>query len=106
VTATEKAVGQRYAVNISVSVDTSSAGRSDDLKDTVNYAHLYEVVVATLEAGFNLLERPANLIAETILRDTRAQSVTVSVRKLLPPLNGVVAASGVEVTRTRDHAPV
>jgi dihydroneopterin aldolase len=49
----------------------------------------------------NLLERLAILIAEALLREFPALEVTVRVRKLTPPLGGLVGTPGVQLTRRR-----
>jgi dihydroneopterin aldolase len=50
---------------------------------------------------FTLLERLATRIAEVALADERVESVTVSVRKLEPPVPQELTTSGVRITRTR-----
>ena len=50
---------------------------------------------------FVLLERLAERVADVVLDDPRALSVTVRVRKLRPPVPQVLATSGVRITRTR-----
>jgi dihydroneopterin aldolase len=49
-----------------------------------------------------MLESLAGDIARMILTEFQAKTVTVKVRKLLPPLEGIVAWSGVEITRNQD----
>ena len=41
----EQSVGHRYAVDAELRVDTSAAGRSDSLGDTVNYAAVAKRIV-------------------------------------------------------------
>ena len=50
---------------------------------------------------FTLLERLATRIADVALADERVDSVTVSVRKLEPPVPQQLTTSGVRITRTR-----
>ena len=49
----------------------------------------------------NLIERLAGLIVETLLREFPAREVCVRVRKLTPPLEGLVGTPGVELRRAR-----
>ena len=48
-----------------------------------------------------LLEHLAQNIADAVLADPRALSVTVSVRKLRPPVPQALATSGVTIIRGR-----
>ena len=48
-----------------------------------------------------LLERLAQRLSDVVLCDPRALAVTVSVRKLRPPVPQVLGTSGVRITRER-----
>lgn len=93
---------QPLEVDLDVIADLAPAGRSDDLDDTVDYGALCAVVerVASTER-FGLLERLAERIAEVVLSDDRVSSVTVSVRKLRPPVPQQLATAGVRIERGR-----
>src|SRR5581483_3072680 len=102
VTEAERTVGQRYSIDVGVTCDLTAAGTTDDLSQTVSYADLHALVVAVMGAGpFNLVESRAHLIAEEILRTNPVTDVEVRIRKVAPPLPGVVAAAGVVVRRSR-----
>jgi 7,8-dihydroneopterin aldolase/epimerase/oxygenase len=93
---------QPIEVDVDVRVDLGPPGRSDDLADTVDYARLCSDVerVVTSER-FALLERLAARVAEVALGDERVSAVTVTVRKLHPPVPQRLTSSGVRLTRTR-----
>lgn len=93
---------QPIEVDLDVAADLSVAGRSDRLDDTIDYGALCDVVerVVTTERR-QLLEHLAERIAEVVLADDRVLSVTVSVRKLRPPVSQLLATSGVRITRSR-----
>jgi dihydroneopterin aldolase len=38
----ERTLGQKFAVDVALSVDLRAAGASDDLQDTISYAAVYE----------------------------------------------------------------
>jgi dihydroneopterin aldolase len=92
---------QPIELDVDVSADLAEAGSSDALTDTIDYADLVATAerVVTLER-FALLERLAARVAEEILRDERVLSVTVSARKLRPPVPQQLATAGVRITRT------
>ena len=79
----EKAAPQTIEISLQIGVSTASAGASDDIRDTVDYAVVVERVRADL-AGvhFNLLEKLAEHIATFLLENFAAQWVRVSVAKL------------------------
>ncbi|MEY2448604.1 MAG: 7,8-dihydroneopterin aldolase/epimerase/oxygenase [Acidimicrobiaceae bacterium] len=93
---------QPLEVDLDVALDLRPAGASDALDDTVDYGVLCAMVerIITTER-FTLLERLATRIAEVALADERVESVTVSVRKLEPPVPQELTTSGVRITRTR-----
>jgi dihydroneopterin aldolase len=93
---------QPFEVDLDVEVDLAAAGRSDDLGDTVDYGALAEAVVAVItgEAPV-LLERMATRIAEVVLAVDRVTAVTVTVRKLRPPVPVELTHAGVRLRRAR-----
>jgi dihydroneopterin aldolase len=99
----ERTQPQPLDLDIDVAADLAPAGASDDLADTVNYGELCAVaerVVTT--TSFQLLEALAGAIADAMLQvDERIAAVTVSVRKLRPPVAQQLATSGVRIVRPR-----
>ena len=79
----EKAMPQAVELDLQIGHSTASAGASDDIRDTINYA----AVVARLqqdlgEQHFNLLEALAEHVATLILEEFGATWVRVSVAKI------------------------
>lgn len=78
---------QPFEVDVELSVDLGASGRSDALSDTVDYDGLTGRIVGIIEAGgLSLLEALATRIAATCRIDPRVEAVTVTVRKLRPPV--------------------
>lgn len=101
-TEAEQEIGQRYRVEITVGLDTREAAASDDIDDTISYARIHQIAAGIMTSGpFRLIETPAEKIATAILDELPARSVIVRLRKLAPPIPGVVAAAGVEIFRER-----
>ncbi len=93
---------QPFEVDLDIELDLAPAAASDALDDTLDYGALSEAVVAVVEeSGCRLLERLATLIAEVALADARVGAVTVSVRKLRPPVPIDLSTAGVTLRRTR-----
>ena len=102
--AEERALGQRFVVDIEVEADLRRAGASDALEDTINYSELYTVAEdVVMGPPFNLIEAVAEQIATRILRDQPLiQAVAVRVRKPGVPIPGsVLASSEVSIERRR-----
>ncbi len=98
----ERAVGGRVIVDIELEYDTSKAGVTDDLNDTLNYADVFKTVRAQVEdQNFNLLESLAHRIADAVMAKFPANAVTVYVRKQPPPIRGIVESAGIEIRKTR-----
>lgn len=99
----ERTRAQPLELDVDLSVDTSSAGASDALADTVDYGAVCDTL-SELVAGLRpeLLERLAVVAADAVLAlDPRIESVELAVRKLRPPVPHALSSSGVRVTRSR-----
>ena len=82
--------------------DSDAEGSGDDLDDTINYGILGEQIAELVENNrFALLEYFAQQVADLLLADDKATKVTVEILKLRPPMAQDLAASGVQITRTR-----
>jgi dihydroneopterin aldolase len=79
----EKAMPQTVALDIRIGLSTAPAGKSDDIRDTIDYAVVTErLQKETANRHFNLLEGLAEFIAALILNEFSAQWTRVSVAKL------------------------
>lgn len=95
---------QPFEIDLDLSVDLAAAGASDQLADTVDYGQVAECAASVVAGGppHRLLESLAEAVAAaTLAVDGRAQAVTVTVRKLEPPLSLEVAHVGVRIRRRR-----
>src|SRR5829696_1513495 len=64
----ERALGQRFTVDVVLAVDLHRAGQSDDLAHTVSYSAVYKLVKGIVEGEpRNLIEAVAEEIAAAIL---------------------------------------
>ncbi len=100
----EQERAQPFEVDLDLDVDLRPAGVSDALADTVDYGAVADVVAATVSGprSFSLLEALAWHVADAVLDvDRRITGVTVSLRKLRPPLAVDIDTVGVRVVRHR-----
>ncbi len=99
----ERADAQPLELDLDLEADLGAASLSDDVADTVDYGAVSVAVAAAVRADeHRLLERVAVIAADAALGvDISATAVTVTVRKLRPPIPLDVASTGVRLRRTR-----
>jgi len=96
----EQSRPQPFEVDVELVVDASNAGGSDRLEDTVDYSAVAEAISRVVASErYALLERLATRIAEVCRVDERVLAVTVTVRKLHPPLRAMVEHVAVRIER-------
>lgn len=103
VTPEERASAQPLELDVDLAVDLTAAAASDSVSDTVDYGAVGLAVAEAVTADeHDLLERVAALAADAALRvDLRTTSVSVTVRKLRPPVPLHVESTGVRIHRSR-----
>ena len=78
----ERDAEQPFDLDVTVHMDLTAAGFSDDLGDTLNYDALHQRIVAIVQStSFQLLERLAAEIANAIFADPRAVRAEVEIAK-------------------------
>ncbi|HUF83105.1 MAG TPA: dihydroneopterin aldolase [Acidimicrobiia bacterium] len=96
----EQARPQPFEVDVELTVDLVKPGTSDALDDTVDYSAVSEAVSRVVKSEqYHLLERLAARIAEVCQSDPRVTRVTVTVRKLHPPVRAMVDHVAVRIER-------
>ena len=99
----ETEVGQRFVIDLELSVDLADSSRSDRLADTVSYSHVVATATAAFkDANYKLLERAAGAVADAILGAfARVSAVKITVHKPHAPIDAIFEDVGVMLTRTR-----
>ena len=91
---------QPFEIDVELHVDLTTASESDQLDDTVDYGAVCEAVRRVVNSErYALLERLAARIAEVCAVDTRVRRVSVTVRKLHPPVRAIVDHVAVSIER-------
>ncbi len=94
----ERKVEQEFIIDITATIDTSTASISDNLADTVDYVLFRDIAEDVIQnESHYLIERVAARIASRILEDSRIQEVTVTIKKSAVLPNGV---PGITIVRT------
>ena len=96
----ERKVGHRLVIDLELYLDLSPAADNDDIRKTVNYEAVCNLVEkVTAEEEFLLIESLAQEIAGKVLEHFLPAAVTVRVKKHNLPIATGVGSVGVEVTR-------
>ena len=96
----ERLTKQRITIDITMDVDLSAAGRSDSIRDTVDYRVVAKAVAEEVNSSsYKLVEALAARLAEICMTNERVQSVEVTLRK--PGAIRNATAVGVTIRRSR-----
>lgn len=86
----EQKIGNRYAVDITIETDFTTAAETDRLKETVNYEDVYASIKEVMHQKHRLLEHIGHsIIAKIRAQYPNIQEVEVAVSKFNPPIGGV-----------------
>jgi len=96
----ERLVKQRITIDITMDIDLSAAGKSDSLRDTVDYSRVVKAVTTEVNSSsYRLVEALATRVAEICLEPERVRSVEITLRK--PGAVKSATAVGVTIRRSR-----
>jgi dihydroneopterin aldolase len=86
----EKAMGNRYSVDIRVFTDFKEAAETDNLNCTIDYEGIYKLVKEEMKSKSLLLEHIANRIIKSVKGSySQLERIEVSVSKFNPPIGGI-----------------
>ena len=103
VTAAERRMRRPVRLDVEVGRDLRTAGRSDRIRDTLDYQRIFEVLAEIAGSQeHKLVEALGERIAQALLSKFDADWVSVTVRKP-KPIAGVLEHAGVRITRFREH---
>lgn len=87
----EQMIGNTFIVDVCLETNTTEAEESDDLRKTVNYAFVYELVKKEMEITSRLIEHVARRILDSIIMTfPQITSAELKVSKMNPPVGGKV----------------
>ena len=93
----ENLIGGEYLVNLSVFSNLKKSSLSDELKDTIDYVSLLDIVKKEMLSPSKLLENVVKRVVEKIfLVFPKINKVSLEVSKLNPPINGNVFSVSVK----------
>ncbi|ADC88462.1 dihydroneopterin aldolase [Staphylococcus lugdunensis] len=97
----ENELGQIFIVDVTLKVDLTEAGKTDNVKDTVHYGEVFEDVKNIVEGpSCQLIEHLAERIAKRINSHyNRVMETKVRITKENPPIAGHYDGVGIEIVR-------
>ena len=98
----ERRDGQDFVIDLVLAMDTSSAARSDDLQDTVDYGTLVDEVRSAVENDpVDLIETLAQRIADVCLSRAQVEIAEVTVHKPHAPIQATFDDVALTIHRSR-----
>ena len=99
----EGRVGQRFVLDLEMSVDLTAGSRSDKLADTVSYDAIVDTASKVFTTrNYKLIEAAGGAVAEAILaKFPPINAVRITVRKPHAPIAAIFGDAGVILTRRR-----
>jgi dihydroneopterin aldolase len=98
----EQERAQMFRVDVTVFLDLSAPGTSDDLTDTVDYGELANEVREVVGGeSHKLIEKVATRVAETILAHPGVVRTLVTIHKPDAPIEAAVDDVSVTIDRSR-----
>ncbi len=97
--AEETVIGNAFEMDVWLETNIVKAAESDDLAKTINYQTIYDICRFEMSKPQKLLETVVQNISQSIKKQfSNIQSIRIRLRKLQPPLGGVVQAVSVEIS--------
>ena len=98
----EREVGCRLAVDVFLELDLEASGRSDRVRDTLDYRKVHSRIIELGRgASHRLLESFAFAVLDALFEEFKVDRIKICVRKETPVLDGIVDSVGVTIERER-----
>ncbi len=98
----EQTVGNNFEVTLKLLADVRDSVLSDNVKDTVNYAEVYEIIKEEMAIKSKLLEHLAGRINRRILAEYKlVKEVNIKISKLNPPFHSELKSVSIQLTEQR-----
>jgi 7,8-dihydroneopterin aldolase/epimerase/oxygenase len=104
----EKTLGQRFSIDVVLTLDIAAAAATDDLNKTVDYTQVYRICRETVENDrFKLIETLAcNVIDRILAACPIVDQVDIVIKKPSVPIAGILDHVSVETSKSRaDRLP-
>ena len=97
----ERVLGQWFEVDLTLWVDLTTAGKSDEIEDTLDYREAIAIVKEQITtAKYALVEKLIGAIAERILTLKKVERVRVKLSKPAAPIPDFSGRITLDITRS------
>ena len=94
----EQKVGNDFRIDIKLEYNISKACSSDNIKDTLSYADVYNIIKEEMEIPSQLLEHVSARIVNHLFDDLPAiNNIYILLAKRNPPMGGDLKEAGIEM---------
>jgi|TARA_B100000959_G_scaffold283238_1_gene351621 dihydroneopterin aldolase len=102
----EKEQGTNFEIDLELFTALSKSSKSDNIKDTINYEEVYELVKKEFGSkSYFLLEKLADSISRSIFKAYKIDKLIIRVRKIDAPIDGKLDSVEIELKRKKiDYA--
>jgi dihydroneopterin aldolase len=99
----ESKVGQRFVIDLELSLDLTEGSHSDRLSDTVSYSAIVDTATEVFtRRNYRLIEAAGGDVADAILAHfPKINAVRITVRKPHAPIAAIFGDAGIILTRKR-----
>lgn len=101
----EAVIGGNYSVDVYVDAALENAVASDNLKDTIDYVMVYDIVRHEMDTRSRLIEHVAGRILKSLMEKVsplpEVETISVRVTKFNPPVNGQIRTTAIFVSKNR-----
>jgi 7,8-dihydroneopterin aldolase/epimerase/oxygenase len=96
----ERVLGQWFEVDLTLWVDLTAAGNSDNLEDTLDYRQAISIVKEQIKnAKFALIEKLVSTIADELLKLAKVKQVRIKLSKPAAPIPDFEGRITLDITR-------
>lgn len=96
----EQVVGNKFLVNVAIETECSKAGKSDNLKDALDYQKVYSLVKEEMHEKSFLLEHICTRVLNRLYADfDTINKATIKVSKINPPMGGQIEKVSITMSR-------
>lgn len=87
----EAKLGGKFIVDVALETDFMKAAQTDELKDTIDYVKVREIIVEEMNVRSKLIEHAGHRILERFKQEfPLLKNSVIKVTKVSPPIGGVV----------------
>jgi dihydroneopterin aldolase len=100
----ERLIGTQFVVDIELTMKMPADGFRDELKNTIDYEEVYDLIASVMKESKYLIETLAeDILSEVFEKQPLAAKATVSVSKMHPPVGGACHKSKIILTKERSY---